>query len=685
MFRKIAGWMVACVLLGWVAGGAAVAAVDKAALDKAFAALPKHDWGKTREALNAVDAAIVASHGDAAVRKDLEARLVAVLKGEATRAAKQFVCRKLAIIGTAASVDALATLLTDKDLSHMGRYALERMPAPGASEALRKAVGKVDGKLKVGMINSLGARRDAECAAAMIGLLKDADKGIATAAAAALGRIGDKAAAEALADFLDKAPKELQTAAVDANLEFAKQVAKKGDKGAAGKIYDKLYAKEQPARVRRAALQGLAMVRPDQTAPLVLEALRSADPTFRGLAVNMIKEMPGTEATKTFAAALEKLPEAGQIALLDALAGRKDAAARPAVLDAAKSDKPAVAAAAIAALGMVGGADDVDMLAKLAAGGAAEPAKAARASLARLRGKDVNAKMVAGLGDDNKVSVVLIQALAARSATDCAAALVKCTTDKDPGVRRAAIEAVGALGDEKQVPGLVAMLKATKDGGDRSSINRALTTICSRVREKATADLIAGIEGADGDAQGVLFNALGRCGGQKALDAILAGTKSKDAKVADGAIRVLCSWADKAAIAPLLAIAESAEKEIHQVLAVRGVVRLARLRGTKPNEKWNALSKAMTLAKKTREQKQVLGALRDVQTIDALRLVAKYVDAKGLTEEAGAAAVRIADKVYGKDKDLARETMLKVADNAKSKRTKAEAQKVLGKIGPKPR
>jgi HEAT repeat protein len=272
--------------------------------------------------------------------------------------------------------------------------------------------------------------------------------------------------------------------------------------------------------------------------------------------------------------------------------------------------------------------------------------------------------------------------LAARSASESAAAVTRCANDPDANVSRAAIEALGALGDEKQVAPLIAMLKAGKDAG---SIDKALGSICGRAKEKAAADVIAGMRGAKSDAQVVLYNALGRCGGQKALDAVLAGTKSSDAKAADGAIRVLCNWPDRAALDPLLALAGSTENETHQILAVRGVVRLARLRETPGNVRWQALSKAMDLAKKTSEKRQVLGALRDVQTIQALRLVSQYVAVKGLTEEAGSAAVRIADRVWNRDKDLARKTMLAVVENVRSKRTKNDARKVLAKIGPAPK
>ena len=117
-----------------------------------------------------------------------------MLRHGASRAAKDFVCRKLLIIGTTASVPALAALLPDKELSHMGRYALERIPAPEAAEALREALAKTSGAEKSGIAGSLGVRRDTESVSDLSALLGDSDEQVALAAATARrhrhGRIG---------------------------------------------------------------------------------------------------------------------------------------------------------------------------------------------------------------------------------------------------------------------------------------------------------------------------------------------------------------------------------------------------------------------------------------------------------------------------------------------------------------
>ena len=103
--------IVGLVMVAFLLGSALPAAFADEALDKAFEALKTFEWGQDRNLVKPIDDAVVASHGDAAARKDLETRLVAELAGNAPRAAKDFVCRKLRLIGTAQSVPALAGLL----------------------------------------------------------------------------------------------------------------------------------------------------------------------------------------------------------------------------------------------------------------------------------------------------------------------------------------------------------------------------------------------------------------------------------------------------------------------------------------------------------------------------------------------------------------------------------------------
>jgi len=103
--------------------------------------------------------------------------------------AKAKACQKLAVVGDKSAVPALAALLTDPQLSHYARFGLEPVPDPSADDALRAALKKVKGKLLVGVINSIGVRRDRKAIADLEKLRHDSDTEVARAADAALARL----------------------------------------------------------------------------------------------------------------------------------------------------------------------------------------------------------------------------------------------------------------------------------------------------------------------------------------------------------------------------------------------------------------------------------------------------------------------------------------------------------------
>ncbi len=225
-------------------------------LDQAFETLKTYDWGTDRKPLEEIDSAVIASHADEAARKDLENRLAAVLKTDVSRDAKDFACRKLMIIGTAASVPTLASLLSDKDLAHMARFALERIPAPEAAQALREALPQLNGSLKIGVISSLGVRRDAESVSPLAKLLTDSDPAVARAAAFALGDIRNSNAAKAL-DNVKSASTEVKPAVTDASLFCAEGLLAEGKKAEALAMFKAYVGEEHPKHVRLAATKGM--------------------------------------------------------------------------------------------------------------------------------------------------------------------------------------------------------------------------------------------------------------------------------------------------------------------------------------------------------------------------------------------------------------------------------------------
>ena len=242
-----------------MAGTATMAAAqaNSATVDQALEILKTYDWGADRAALNPIDQAIIATHGDAAPRTMQEKRLVDALAGGLSRSAQDYVCRKLRVVGTAQSVKALAALLPAEETSHIARYALERIPDQKAVEAIRSALPKVSSKLKAGMIGSLGVRRDTKSVEAMAKFLGDSDMQVARAAAHSLALIGTPPAAKQLSRFAKNASASMKIPVADARLICAEQLLADGKKSEAVALYKELQGGDQPAHVKVAAMKGM--------------------------------------------------------------------------------------------------------------------------------------------------------------------------------------------------------------------------------------------------------------------------------------------------------------------------------------------------------------------------------------------------------------------------------------------
>ena len=216
-----------------------------------------YDWGQSRLALTEVSEAVKKAHGNKAELAKIEKDLLSVLNSNATRAGKQFACRELSIIGTEQSVPTLAKMLVGEETSDMARYALERIPGSAVDEALRGSLRKARGNARIGIINSLGQRRDKGAVRNLSRMLGRPNQENAIAAAAALGQIADSQAAEALAGAKNKAEGKLLSVVLDAYLKCADQLVADGNKIKAMAIYKELQKEGMPKPIRTAALTGM--------------------------------------------------------------------------------------------------------------------------------------------------------------------------------------------------------------------------------------------------------------------------------------------------------------------------------------------------------------------------------------------------------------------------------------------
>jgi HEAT repeat protein len=228
------------------------------AIDVAFEALKAYDHGSSRGALLPIDDAVRACLGDDAARRNIERRLLAVVRARVAPAAKEYACNKLALIGSAVSADTLAELLSDPQIADAARNALAAISCPDAIAALRGSLARLSGRLKIGVINSLGDLRDGRSVALLTSLLQSEDRTLACAAVTALGKIGTTRAARTLLRFQPQASGVVRLATADACLACAERLLASGRRAEALMLYEALAASEPPGPARSAAERGKA-------------------------------------------------------------------------------------------------------------------------------------------------------------------------------------------------------------------------------------------------------------------------------------------------------------------------------------------------------------------------------------------------------------------------------------------
>lgn len=628
--------------------------------------------------------ALRAGRPGAEVERAAVARTMIAKLGPGTaQEGRLWMLKQIENIGRGEVVPTLVGLLNDQDalVKERARRALSNNPSPAASQALRAALATADTPAwRVAIIDALGYRKDLASVPAIAQLAGGPDPQVASTAVAELSAIGGPDAVRALQMAKGTATGPLRKNVIDALLLSADRMNRMGTMEPAAAIYQSLYVPGEARGVRIAALRGLVVARGARAIPTLTTVLSGDDDQMRVIASRLTGEISGPATTRALAALVPGLPTAGQIALLNELGDRGDAAARPALIAAAKSPDNGVQLAALRALGQIGTAADVAFLAQTAAATPGATADAARASLAQLHGTDVNPALVQDLaGSTPKIRAELIRGLTSRRYNQASAALLPGLQDPDAGVRASTVSALGVLGDAKVLPALVTLMATTQDAAQQASVSNAVGAIINTLPDKTVGatPILAALPTADAATQRVLLGLLKYTGGAPALDAVRADTKSTDADTQDAAIRILADWPDPVATTDLLQIARTDAKPTHKIIALRGVARMASAGARPAAEKVQIYRDALGLAQRPDEKRLILAGLADVSDPNALKLVSSYLTNNDLKEEAAAAAVKIGKNGAGAAGPDLKPVMRQVIATSKNQDTITGANEVL--------
>lgn len=639
------------------------------------------------------------------------AKILAAKAKDATvpQPARVWCVRQLEYVGDAESIPALTSLLNgpDAELKESARRALEKNPAPAASEVLRTALKQGgDASWKIGLIQALGERGDARAVALVQPYLADPKTG--GAAAAALAKIasddsirdlwaaydeGNLAAAEALilagAHLVRQAYDEGPPVTGGPGLQSVRAVsAEKLAK--AEKIFSRLYlagtgqpgaapAMKNPAaarRVRCAALVGLAKADPKNARKYISAELESADPRMQYAAVTAAVVAYGKDKVgPALALLLPRLSPTAKVFVLRQL----DPSAEAQVISLTEDPDDGVRFAALETLGRIGGAASVPVL-MTASTGSSSTKKAAVAALAKLPGSDADAALekLAERGDASSRAVA-IQTLAVRNDTKALPALITYAGEADQKVSEAACSALGKMGSDNQLEPVARLAMS----GKTPAAEPALQAVAARTKNKPSAvkNLVALLPSVAPQNSALLFETLTVLGGPEALAAITNAMSNGNEQIKDAAVRSLANWPDFVAVEPLLVIASDANaKRVHQVLAIQGVVRLVKASESEPAEaRLSAALRAMSAATRDEDKKLVLSAFAAIPDAKAADAIKPYLSDTRFGNEAGLAGVTLAESLRKSNKAAAKELAHAVIDAKVSAELTRKANAVLEK------
>jgi HEAT repeat protein len=578
-------------------------------------------------------------------------QLIDVLQSDAPPQDKAMACKHLAIYGQQDAVPALAALLPDEQLASWARIALEVIPGPAADDALRDALGRLQGRLLVGAINSIGTRRDAQAVERLAERLGDADAAVASAAAVALGRIGDVAAAKALEQALASAPSAVRSAIAEGCILCAERFQAEGKSPEAVRIYDLVRQADVPAPRIAEATRGAILARQADGVPLLLEQLRSDDKAMLAIGLRTARELAGGNVTEALVAELELAPPDRQTLLILALADRGDASALPAVLQAARRGPDSVRIVALRVLQRLGDASYVPVLLEAALQDNQELAQTATSVLVELPGKDVDDDVSRRLASaEGQARRLLIEVAGRRGIVAATAALLRAADDPDREIRTAALTALGYTVPPRDLPVLIGrVVHPAEDPAEAGAAEAALRAACERMpdREDCAGKLVAAMPQAPVPARCTLLEILSVLGGENALRAVAAAAKDADGQIQDTGSRLLGEWMTLDAGPVLLDLARNASDPKYEIRALRGYIRLARQFVMPDPQRAEMCRTALEVAQRDAEKKLVLEVLERYPSVDMLRIAVEAAKTPSLKDDAAGAAMAIAQKIGG--------------------------------------
>ncbi|HPC62353.1 MAG TPA: HEAT repeat domain-containing protein, partial [Verrucomicrobiota bacterium] len=522
-------------------------------------------------------------------------------------------------------------------------------PDPAVDNAFRSALDRLTGRPLVGVIGSVGVRRDAKAVKPLARLLSNPDPETAQAAARALGSIGTPEAGRVLLAAWPPASPANRASFAEGLFRCAETLLAQGRRKDAIRLYDLLRKETESAAVRAAAWRGAMTARKtDDAVPLLREALRSNDRVVFNAGLRVLLETPAKAAADAALGEMPRLSAMDKAQVVQILAQLRDPRVMPALVAlATNAEKPAVLAA-LRAFPEIGDPSPVPTLVSLVDHSDRELREAALESLAAMPGPEADQAILAMLNHPDPARKLTGLDLAARRRlTPAVNQINQLARHHDAQVRLAAVRRLGEMGGSAEIPPVLDWLCRAQETAELEAAEQALAALCAREPnpEAAAALVAARLAQATTPQKAVLLRVLSAVGGSAALNAIRAAVKDPAPEIRAAAVRALGSWRSPEVAPDLLELAQSAGDPTLKSLALRGYLTLAGDTEVPARDRLDMCQQAAKLVEKDDEKRLLLGVLSGMNSPAAVGLIEPFLDQPAIQEEACTAIVGLAEKL----------------------------------------
>ncbi len=594
-----------------------------------------------RFALNAVS--VYASQAGEPKRALAERALGAALGAATDPDVRTFLLSQLRPVGRDVAAKAAAPLLSDPAMVEPATQLLLSVNSPAARAALVEALGRASGPAKLTIVKALGEMKAAEANDRILALSGDADVVMRKTALAALAHIASAKSYATMVQAAERAQFRYEPAnATGALIEYAKGLAKKGDRATAERVCREVMKKTDDAErrpTRTAALAVLVDVGGQAALADLIAAVDHPDPEYRKAALLFGEKLRAPTAVRRWTAKADTVDAERRAEIILMLGRQGDKASASYIRGALAAKESVVVMAAAESLAhMERGAANADLLVLLKRSSDDQARQVGDLLLwttdeARL---EPIAAALDTLSPSAKAAAVRV--IGARSGRRYAARVFALTSDSNPEVRAAAIGALGGVAGASDLPALLRLLETTNEA---ALIDDVQNGVVASARQMTPAD--AGAKALVGAMKTSahperIIEVLPQVGGAQALAALVEQFNGPDIK--GTAFRGLADWRGPEASERLLAIYTAGEPA-YRDQAFNGFVRQVSSSSLPGEQRVLQVRKALTVATTARERRALVRALGGMKTYQAFLVAASYLNSADLAGDAANAVMRI--------------------------------------------